>query len=279
MRQILTILAVISSVISFCYIAPHAWSADALPHGDFAEMRRVKQAEVIDVISPMGLLLRDGSIARLSGIDVPGSYGDEVSALAVVARDVLKDLMVGKRVHVYQSKHKKLGLTNRMGHSLVHLARMDNDAWAQGTLLALGLARVKTSAHNAHMAAQMLETEAQARKAKAGIWADDAYRVFNTEDAGNAIGSFAIIEGRIESVAIKKNRIYMNFGKDWKTDFTVSIAPEDKRQFSKALLDPLGWGGRMVRVRGSLREYNGAYMEVSHPEAIEFIGGDHTHDK
>jgi len=158
-----------------------------------------------------------------------------------------------------------------MGHALAQLKLVKDDIWAQGVLLKLGLARVKTSAENAHMADEMLALEAAARKDKIGIWADDAYQILTPEEAQDALGDFAIVEGRIESVALKKNRIYINFGKDWKSDFTVSIAPEDKRAFSKVKLDLLNMGGTRVRARGWLRDYNGAYMEVTHPAALEII--------
>jgi len=160
---------------------------------------------------------------------------------------------------------------NRMGHDLVQLERLDNHAWAQGALLRLGLARVKTTKVNADLADDMLALETLARREKIGIWAEDGFALFTADDAQNAVGTFAIVEGQIESVALKKNRIYINFGKDWKRDFTVSIAPADKRVFSKAKLDPLGWGGKRIRVRGSVRDYNGPYMEVTHPAAIEFL--------
>jgi len=234
-------------------------------------MKRAGQSEVVDVISPFTVLLKDEAVVRLVGIDIPGAYGDDISPLAVTARDILRDLLVGQHIEIYQTKDKKVGLVNRMGHDLVHIERHSDDVWAQGTLLALGLARVKTTPENAHMATEMLEIEQKARSDKLGIWADDSFAIHNAADAEEAIGSFAIVEGRIESVALKKNRIYINFGKDWKTDFTVSIPPADKRKFSKAKLDPLGWGGKVIRARGSVREYNGAYMEVLHPEAVEFI--------
>jgi len=267
MRQILIIFALIASA----FYASYGYAQETLPKAEFKEMKRVGQSKVADVVSPLTLLMEDGSIIRLAGIDIPNSYGDDISELAVTARDILKDLLVGKRIEAYQTKNKKVGLVNRMGHDLAHVERHGDKAWAQGTLLALGLARVKTTPENAHMAVEMLALEAAARDEKLGIWAGEAFAIHNAEDAESAIGSFAIVEGRIESVALKKNRIYINFGKDWKSDFTVSIAPMDKRKFSKAKLDPLGWGGKVIRVRGSVREYNGPYMEVMHPEAVEFI--------
>lgn len=267
MKQILLILICIASSISLSY----AEETKNLPVADFSDMRKMKNTQVVDVVTPQTLLLKNGSIAYLSGIDIPGSFGEEISPLAVTARDILKDLLSGKNVETYQTRDKNSGRVNRMGHDLMHLARFEDKAWAQGTLLSLGLARVKTTIANREMSSQMLALEEIARNEKLGIWADDRYGVISPEDAEARIGEFVVVEGRIESVAIKKNRIYINFGKDWKTDFTVSIAPEHKRSFNTAGLNPMSWGGKDVRVRGSLRSYNGPYMEISHPETIEFI--------
>ncbi len=232
-------------------------------------MKRAGQGKVKAVIDPLTLILENDQIIHLSGINIPGAYGQNISPLAVVARDILKDFLVGQRVQLYQTNNKQSGRINRMGHDLVHLERMDNNAWAQGMLLTLGLAHVKTTASTAHLAPDMLALEAKARNEKLGIWQE--MDVLNPANAQEANGSFAIVEGKVESVAIKKNRIYINFGKDWRRDFTVSIAPEDKRAFSNVKLDPLNWGGETIRVRGNIRDYNGPYMEINHPEAVEFI--------
>ena len=234
-------------------------------------MKRGEQAEVVDVISPLTVLLDDKRIVRLSGIDIPGAYGEDISSLAVIARDILKDMLVGERVQLYQTKDKKVGLTNRMGHDLVHMERIDDEAWVQGTLLQLGLARVKTNPHNVHLADEMLELERKARDQETGLWQDGTFSIVDATDAERTIGTFSLVEGVVESVALKKNRIYVNFGKDWRTDFTLSIAPEDKRLFLKQKIDPMKWGGKRIRARGSIREYNGPYLEISHPEAIEFL--------
>lgn len=265
MKRILVILTLISSLISLSY----AKAQGTLPSVSFEDMKRAEQGKVKDIIGPQTLLLESGQIIYLVGIEIPNSYGEDISPLAVTARDILKDLLDGQRVQLYKTKHKELGLTNRMGHDLVHLERLDDNAWAQGTLLALGLARVKTTARNSHMAGDMLLLEEKARSDKLGIWGD--ITVLTPDTADSASGSFAIVEGQVESVALKKNRIYINFGKDWKTDFTLSIAPDNKRAFAKEKLDPQSWGGQTIRVRGNVRDYNGPYMEIDHPAAVEFI--------
>ena len=267
MKLILIVLTLFSSAFFTSYGA----AQETLPNVEFRDMRRVQQAEVADALSPLTLLMQDGSIVRLVGIDIPGMHIEDSSVLAVTARDILKDLLVGKRVEIYQTRDKNVGLQNRMGHMLAHIKLAQDDIWVQGVLLKLGLARVKTTAENAHMASEMLALEAAAREDGIGIWAEDGYGILSDDVAEAAIGTFAIVEARVESVALKKNRVYINFGKDWKKDFTVSVAPEDKRKFSKAKMDLLGLGGETIRARGWIREYNGPYMEITHPEAIEII--------
>lgn len=267
MVRILAFLTLIASAIYPSYVL----AEETLPAIEFQDMKRAGQETVQDVLSPLTLLMEDGSIIRLSGIDVPDAYSDEPSVLAVTARDILKDLLNGQRIEIYQTRDREVGRVNRMGHRLAQVKLVKGEVWAQGVLLKLGLARVKTNSANAHMAEEMLALEALAREEQIGIWQDGVYPVYDEDDAALAIGDFAIIEGRVESVALKKNRLYVNFGKDWRNDFTISIAPSDKRTFSKAGIDPQQWGGRIIRARGSVREYNGPYMEVTHPAAVEFI--------
>ncbi|MFK7840605.1 MAG: thermonuclease family protein [Bdellovibrionales bacterium] len=267
MRQILIVLFLITSAFSSSY----AQDTESLPSIDFQNMKRIGQERVQDVVSPVELLMEDGSIIRLVGIDIPTLNYDNPSALAVTARDIMRDLLSGQRVEVYQTRDRNVGLINRMEHRLAHVKLVKDEIWAQGVLLKLGLARVKTTPYNDHMVPEMLVLEEKAREELLGIWEDDAYQVYDAQNAEGTIGQYAVVQGRVESVALKKNRIYINFGKNWKSDFTVSIAPEDKRAFSKAKLDPLNWGGQILRARGNIRDYNGPYMEISHPAAIEII--------
>src|SRR5690606_5521266 len=144
---------------------------------------------------------------------------------------------------------------------IAHLERQSDKSWIQGTLLALGLARARTGRRNPEMARQMYDLEQTAIAQKIGVWEKD-FKILAPDEASKGEGSFQIVEGRIHSSALKHNRIYLNFGPDWKTDFTVSIAPEDKRIFSKQNLDPLQWNNKNVRVRGWIENLNGPYMEI-----------------
>ena len=50
-------------------------------------------------------------------------------------------------------------------------------------------------------------------------------------------------------------RIYLNFGDDWRTDFTVSVAPGDNNLFEEAGINLLSLAGQRIRIRGWLRNF------------------------
>ena len=69
--------------------------------------------------------------------------------------------------------------------------------------------------------------------------------------------------------AIVRKRGYVNFGEDWKTDSTIAIAPREAKLFGPDGEDTLALKGRIVRVRGWIKSFNGAMIEATHPEQIE----------
>ncbi|MBK9563208.1 MAG: thermonuclease family protein [Micavibrio sp.] len=232
-------ILVLFLIAANCFInAAYAETVPRLPSGDFSELRRTGMVNVKAVIDPQTIQLEDGHIVRLTGIDFPDFNPDEPGDFSLTAMQILRDMLVGKTVLLYQTVNREEGRINRMGQDIAQIQRESDKAWVQGTLLSLGLARVRTAQRNPEMAQQMYDLEQTAMKDKAGIW-ENYSKVLPPEEAEAHEGSFQIVEGRIESAALKQNRIYLNFGKDWKTDFTISIAPEDKRAFSKQNLDPL----------------------------------------
>lgn len=125
---------------------------------------------------------------------------------------------------------------------------------------------------NRALVADMLALEAGARSRRLGIWALPYYRVRSIDEAPRYVGSFQIVEGRVRSAAMVRGRAYLNFGEDWRTDFTITVAPRDRRLFALSQADLAGFAERRVRVRGWLKSFNGPMIEATHPEQIELIG-------
>jgi hypothetical protein len=113
-----------------------------------------------------------------------------------------------------------------------------------------------------------------------GIWSDPAYQIHEAVDPKALlvlVGTYQVVAGEVLEVAHKKKRIYLNFGKDWKSDFTVTVAPSDVRLFDSSMFggdgkQKIGIVGKRVRVRGFLSRYNGPSMDVTSPDQIEILG-------
>jgi micrococcal nuclease len=166
----------------------------------------------------------------------------------------------------------RLGQTpkDRNGRTLAHVVR-DDGLWIQQELVRAGWARVYTFPDNRQFADDLYKAEREARAAKRGIWADKVYavRAADPQSLERDIGTFQIVEGKVAKAAKVRGRYYINFGDDYRSDFTATIAPEAATLFARAKLDPLTLEGKTIRVRGYLRDYRGPQIELSHPEQIE----------
>ena len=117
----------------------------------------------------------------------------------------------------------------------------------------------------------MLARERAARAARRGIWADPFYAIRTPANVGGHLGGFELVEGRVVDAAIVRGRAYLNFGPDYKTDFTVTVAPADRRRFEAAGIDLAALAGRTIRARGWIESYNGPMIEATHPDQLEIF--------
>ena len=218
-------------------------------------------------------------LLRLAGIEAPQrAEGDNGWPLAEQAREALAELALG---HPVRLRFEGLAL-DRYGRLVAHVYRerdqrqdqpgkQASEVWLQGALLAGGMARVRTVADNRSRIPAMLAIEADARAGSRGIWADRLYRVRTPDEAGSDIGSFQIVEGVVLDRARVRERIYLNFGPDWRTDFTVSIDTRLLPMFQENGLDPMDLKERRIRVRGWIEARNGPLIDATHPEQIEVL--------
>lgn len=114
--------------------------------------------------------------------------------------------------------------------------------------------------------------EARARAAKRGLWAHPAFAVRAADRVSFAdAGTFQLVQGRVRDVAEVGGRTYLNFGPDWRTDFTVTIAEQDRKLFAEGALDAETLRGAQLRVRGYVEWLNGPMIAVTHPDEIERV--------
>ncbi|NMM45117.1 thermonuclease family protein [Rhodospirillaceae bacterium KN72] len=119
--------------------------------------------------------------------------------------------------------------------------------------------------------AELLRAEDAARTAAAGHWADGRFsvRLVNGDPMDDeqeaATDRFDIALGTIRRVTPIGGRLHLEFGEDWRTDFTVGLEPRAERSLpvAREFLP-----GRVIEARGWVRFWNGPYMEVAEAVCI-----------
>lgn len=221
-----------------------------------------EQVNVVAVDDAGAFILADGRRVRLASIQAPRSG----QPFATQAKDRLVALLAGSRVELALADKG----TDRHGDVLAHVF-VGQGEWVQRALIADGLARVHTRADMRRCAGPLLKAEDEARTAKRGLWADAFYSVRTSDELGRDIGTFQLVEGKVAAVAVRRNRVFVNFGPDYRTDFTVTISPSDRKRLATERIDPTAWTGKRVRVRGWLSLQNGPEIELTHPEQIQIL--------
>ena len=212
------------------------------------------------------LQLGDSGVLRLAAIIAPKSAeplaGAARSALAAaVGRTLL--LEFGPR---HRDRHGRL-----LAQAWVTTADGRKEVWLQELLLSQGLARVASTEDTRALVPELLRIEAQARSAGRGLWSDPTYRIRTPADAGDALDSFQIVEGRVVAAAVVRSGGYLNFGADYKTDFTLGFSRESLQRLQDSGIDFKSLQGVRLRARGWLRSFNGPLIDITHPEQIEVL--------
>ena len=216
-------------------------------------------AATVRAATEAGIALEDGRTMQLAAIEVPNRT--ELPAGTVLT---LKRLSTARE-------------TDRYGRLTAHvfIAADGAEQWLQSDLVSRGLARVSSRVGDPACARLLLAKEEAARAKKVGLWGEPVYVMGKAEDPAEVLkqrGRFALVEGKVLSVRESGGTIYVNFGRRWSEDFTVTIAKRNERTFTAAGLAPKSLNGRRVRIRGWIEERGGPWVEAARPEQIEVLG-------
>ncbi|MCP4935860.1 MAG: thermonuclease family protein [bacterium] len=222
------------------------------------------------------LQLQSGELVRLMGVmpvkqfDQPtSSVAKKLNAIGVQAVELLQREVVGKRVELHQSGR----VHDRYDRLLAHVYSHDGK-WIQGLLLQAGLARSFSYRNNRICMPQMLALEKTARHQRIGLW---RYQTFQPQPAARQKQllrrryRFSLVEGRVRKIAVVKRWMFLNFGNDWRSDFTIAIKKKYKRSIERDGLALEKLTGKRVRVRGWIELWNGPVIKVTHKEQIELL--------
>lgn len=225
----------------------------------------VRSADAIAAAGPDGTVrLRSGREVRL--LDVRLAPGGKA---AETARGLLGSL-AGSDITVDAA-----GQPDRWGRLPASLALAGAAPVDLADLLvAEALAVVDPDTRDALCRPDLLAAEGRARTRRAGLWAASGWPLAATDTAALAAAAdsgFAIVEGRVLSVGERRERTYLNFGRNWATDFSVTIPRRSWAAFKARGLDAAALTGRRVRVRGNVEIRRGPTMELTVPDVLELL--------
>lgn len=246
-------------------LTPGALGCEALRDGVRGVVSAVPDGDTV--------LLEDGTAIRLIGLQAPKlplGRDFEPWPLAETARSGLEALVLGQEVRLRHGGERR----DRHGRALGQLFLTADDTWIQQRLLALGLARVYSFPDNRACIAELMAAETAARTSRLGIWSNSDYSVRAADQPQLLLaraGHYEIVEGRVLAAGAAGSRIFLNFGRRWKEDFTAVIERAAQKLFAESGLDPLRLDGALVRIRGWVDDRDGPRIEVTHPEQIEVL--------
>lgn len=225
------------------------------------EIEPRETARVKTVLDGRTMMLEERHrMVRLAGLSSLKGEMDEKAA----AR--LSELVLGKTIGLAFDRDTR----DRYDRIVAYVTGPDG-RFVQDDLLRAGVARVETTLGTRACARRLLAAESRAREQGLGFWANSDFGVRTPENAGEGIGEYVIVEGRVVSAKkMWRSGVYLNFGEDWNTDFTVYIDDSGMRLFRRAVIDPLDFNEKVIRVRGWVADRKGPLIIVSHPEQLEW---------
>jgi endonuclease YncB( thermonuclease family) len=223
------------------------------------------------VIDGDTLVLEGGETVRLMGINAPEvdvpehqhqgqPYGQEAKAF-------LKQWLEGKKITLKTNPEQPKDRYNRTLASLY----TTEGQWVQARMVREGYAHVYSFKDNRLGVKELLEVEKEAIAAKRGIWGTEYHRLVTAEQVSADDRRFHLVEGVVQQVAIVKGNVYLNFGEDWKSDFTAFIPKAEKESVEAALGELKQIKNKKIQVRGWVFSRNGAMIEVTHPEQVTIL--------
>lgn len=257
-------------------LALAAWAAGA-GAGVSAEGRRVSAAG-----GCAGTAQRD----RIAGVDGRGEI-----ALASGRRVRLADVRLAERATGSQGEARpapetwlaslagrevdatEAGPPDRWGRVPASLALLEGATPIDLSefLVAEGWALVDPGERDALCRPDLLAVERRARAGRLGLWREGRWPLPAAEpDALKAeAGRFVVVEGRVVSVGERKERTYLNFGRDFARDFAVVIPRRLWAAMKRGGVAAVDLKGRSVRVRGIVELRRGPSIELVSDAMLE----------
>lgn len=218
---------------------------------DKAVPSRLKFCGKINVLNAKDgetLITEGGQTVKLAGIKAPELWPEGAPyqswPYAERSHELLDTKTASQTLEMFCEGEK----SEYTGALIAHI-KLPSGQWLQHSLVAAGNAYVYPRRTHITGIQSLYRAEKKARDEKRGIWAYNRQTI-TTADSDIRTGWFQIVSGKVLSAKTVRKTIFLNFGENWRTDFTAEISPKVNTAFKKAQINPLSYEGKNVEVRG-----------------------------
>ena len=141
----------------------------------------------------------------------------------------------------------------------------------QRSMVEVGAVWVQPQTDELSFIDDLISHEVQARTGEVGLWRFEDFRVRSALAASGAVGNYRLVQGQIVSVAIRRDYTYLNFGADYKADFTATIRSSLARKWLEHGIDFASFEGEEVLIRGFVEWINGPSIALKHRQQIQLL--------
>lgn len=254
-----------------------ALAASAFASAGTACEATVSATEAVSrVIDGETIVLEGGEHVRLIGALAPRAFdsGDVTQPwpIAAAAKAHLEKLVSGRVVQIA----RVAAAPDRYGRTLAHVFLSEQQAtlWVQAEMLSAGRARAYGLPGAFACGGELVAHERAAREARRGLWELGTYAPKSAADSAKLMAArsrFEIVTGKVAAVARTKSAVYLNFGADFRTDFTVRIAKRVLSAFPDFARTLDEMKDKTVSVRGWIERRNGPMIDLADPSELELI--------
>ena len=240
------------------------WSATAMAQG--IDHPCAKDTPIVGQVE-------SGTLLKVQLQDQDALFG--LASLVIVdAKNANGAIRTDATLHIYNLTDKPDRYGRRLGQFFLVTADNPEPFWYQGALLEAGLALFDGRGGQNDCTRAMLAAEKRGQQSRAGKWFSSALesQSDDIEELNRLDGYFGIVRGRVISIGDRKRTLYLNFGRNWREDFTVIIPKSGKSAYKGSLSSLKNLAGKTIRVRGLLQQAGGPMIRVMQEAQIETEG-------
>jgi endonuclease YncB( thermonuclease family) len=258
MRRQLRLLATLIALLLTFLFASHP----------FVNYKAVRVKYVIDGDT---IILANNQKVRYIGVDTPETmrkietgFVHDPKLFGEEAKEFNRRMVEGKVVRLEFDIVKK----DNYGRLLAYC--FAGDKFVNVELLRNGLAMLYTYVPNIKYVDILVKAQEEARESGINLWRPE--RVIPVSKVNSHLGELVIVEGEVLKAKKTNSAVYLNFGKDYRTDFSVVIFQDNFRLFNEQKINLENYyQGKTVRVSGLIKKYRGLQIIVRHPSQIEIV--------